>query len=76
MIELFKVDVSTKMHSLMRYVHHHLGQLGCISRGSSEDKKILHKDFKILHNSTNKHLNCIAPQLLTSWIDLLLDQPR
>lgn len=28
-----------------------------------------HKEFKTLHNTTNKHIEYIAPQILTSWIE-------
>lgn len=52
----------------MRKVEHHLIHMGCLQRGSSEENEIVHKELKVLYNSTNKHLDSIASQILTTWI--------
>lgn len=63
------VDVSTKLHRLMRHVHSHLIHLGCLRRGSSEKNEMAHKDFKSLYNRTNRHIDELAPPLLRMWCD-------
>lgn len=50
MSDLFNVDVSMKLHSLMRHVDDHLTHLGCIRRGSSEENEMAHKEFKMLYS--------------------------
>lgn len=69
MSDLFNLDISTNLHGLMRHVNHHLIHLGCIRHGSSEQNEMAHKQYKILYNTTQKHLESIAPQLLTTWVD-------
>lgn len=56
----FKVDVWTKIHRLMRYIDLHLTHLGCILGRSSEENWMTHKEFKILYNVKNKHLDAIC----------------
>lgn len=67
MADLFRVDISTKFHLLMRHIGHHLLFLGCIRRGSSEENEIAYKEFKLLYKNTNNHVDTIASQLLTTW---------
>lgn len=74
--ELFKFNVTTKMIRLMLHVHHHLVHLCFICRVSSEENEMVHKEFIILYNATNKHVNSTCQHIVTSWIDLSLDQPR
>lgn len=63
------VDVSTKLHRVMRHVDSHLLQHVCLRRGSSEDNEMAHKEFKSLYTATNQHLDEIGPQLLQAWTD-------
>lgn len=65
---IFNVDVSTKLHSLMRHVYCNLLNLGCKHRGSSKENEMHRKQFKPPYNNTNEHLNSIAPQLIITWI--------
>lgn len=67
--QLFEVDVSTKLHHLTRHVHDHLIRLGCIRRGLSEENEMAHKELKCFFNCTNKHIDLISSQLLTSWVE-------
>lgn len=72
--EVFEVELPTKLHRLMRHIHHHLFHLGCIRRDSSKETYMAHIQFKMLYNARSKHLNAIDPQLLTFCIDLPLLQ--
>lgn len=65
--DLFKVDVSTRFHFLMRNFHHHLIYLGCLRRGPSEENEIAHKDFNFIYNGTKNTLtkfrySCCLPE--------------
>lgn len=64
MASLFGVDITTKLHRIMRHVRDHIIMLGCINRGSAEDNEIMHKVFKNGYSDKNKHIENIAPQLL------------
>lgn len=66
--DLFKVDVSTELHRLMRHVHNHLIHLGCLRRGSSDENEVEHKELKCLYSGINKHIDSIAVQLLNPWV--------
>lgn len=66
--DLFQVEVNAKMHRVMRHVHHHLVHIGCIRRGSSEENEMAHKQFKSVYKGTNKHMDFISAQLLTSSV--------
>lgn len=70
MTTLFNIDVTTKMHRLMRHADHHLIHLGCIRRCSSEQNEMVHKEVKIIYNITNKHIDDIASLLLMTWVKL------
>lgn len=74
MAQVFEVDVITKLNRLMPDIHRHLVHLSCISYSSSEENDMTHKEFKTLYNSTNKHLDAIDSQLLTSWIEISLHE--
>lgn len=64
MVELFNIDATTKLHRLMRHVFNHIVAFGCVRRGSSEENEQLHKQYKQLYYTTNKHTETLAPQLL------------
>lgn len=65
---VFNVDLTTKLHRLMRHIDSQLLKLGCLRHGSSEEKEMKHKTFKYLYNNSNQNLECIAPQFLTTWV--------
>lgn len=48
----------------MRHVYDHIVQLCCLRRRPSEENEMLHKKFKALYNTTTKHIDTLAPQLL------------
>lgn len=66
---LFHIDVTTKLHRLMRHVDRHLVLLGCLRRGSSEENEMAHKQFKTVYSQTNKRPDTLGQQLLKCWID-------
>lgn len=68
MVDVFNVDVTTKLHRTMRHVKDHLLHHGCIRRGSTEENEYENKKFKRGFNFTNKHLDTIAPQLLRAHV--------
>lgn len=70
MSQLFQVDISTKRHRLMRHVEHDLIHMGCLQRRSSEKNEMVHKAFKVLYNSTNKFVDSIASQILTTCVEV------
>lgn len=43
--------------------------MGCLRWGSTKGKQQAQKQFKKLYNNTNKHIDCIAPQLLACLAD-------
>lgn len=65
---VFKVDISTKLHRVMRHFKNHLINLGCLRRGSSEENEMRHKDFKAIVENTNHHLDSLSTQLLNIWV--------
>lgn len=69
MVQDFEVDVSTKLHRTMYHVSDHSLSIGCILRGSLEENEVKYKLYKSGYNSTNKHIDTIAVQLLRSTID-------
>lgn len=69
MAEVFKVDVTTKLHRLMSHIDNHLIHLRWIRRVSSDENEMLHEKFKYLYNTNNKHIESIDPQLLKTWVD-------
>lgn len=66
MPQTFQIDITTKLHRVMRLVSHRLVLLGCLRRGSSEVNEMTQKAFKNVYTRTNKHLNSIAPQVIHS----------
>lgn len=64
MASTFHIDVATKIHRLMMHVSHHLKYMGCVYRGSSQEKETLHKQFKSGYANKNLHLDTIGPRLL------------
>lgn len=69
MSELVSDEISTKYHRTMRHIYDHITSMGCICCGSTEENEQTHTQFKQLYNNTNKHIGCIAAQLLASWVD-------
>lgn len=61
---VFFVEISTKLYRAMRHVKDHVLDLGCLSRGSSEEKEELHKHFKSRVQNTNRNIDLMASQLL------------
>lgn len=72
---LFQVDISTKLHHVMRHVTDHIRNLGCLRRGISEEDEESHEHFKILMVNTNRHIDTMDAQLLTVWVDRFEDRP-
>lgn len=65
---VFRVDISTKLHRLMRHVKHHIVHLGCLRRCSSEENEESYKQFKSIVENTNRHMHYLASQLLNVWV--------
>lgn len=70
MYTVFKVDVATKFHRLMCHVYYHLLFLVYLGCSSSEENEMKNKHFKCLNSNTIKHLECIEPQLHTTWVHI------
>lgn len=62
-------DISTKLYRLIHNVDHHFINLGCMHRDSYKETAMHQKQYKILYNTTNKHLDDTGPRLLASWFD-------
>lgn len=64
----FDMDVTTKMHRVMRHVKHQLVMHGCIKRSSTEENEHQNKKHKKAYRLTNKHLDTIGVQLLRAHV--------
>lgn len=52
----------------MRNVGNQIYALGCLRRASSEENEMLHRNFKELYSSRNKHVQSLEPQLTPSEV--------
>lgn len=81
LVDKLKLDVSTKLHRLMRHLHHQLIDYGCVFRASSKGNESLNKLFKVAYAHNKLHIYKIGSQLLhatledntnvTSYLDLI-----
>lgn len=62
--------------SMMRQVYLHIIPLGCLRRGLYEENEMSHKAFKAVYKFTNKTLDSLGPQLLTSWLEASLSSSQ
>lgn len=68
MASTFKVDVTTKLHRIMRHVKNQLTSHGCTRRCSTEENELENKKFKPAYNKTNRHMEIIGVQLLRAHV--------
>lgn len=52
----------------MKHVNDHIRKFGYSRRGSSEENKMDHKNFKALYKATNLDHDAVDPELLTSFL--------
>lgn len=69
MVLLFNVGTYTKRHRITRHVRDHVVHLGCVRHSLWEENEMTHKQFKCFYNTINRHIESLAPRLLTSWVD-------
>lgn len=66
MSRIFNVDITAKIHRVMRHVLDELIFMGYLRRGFSAENEMKHNAFKQIYNNTNKNISTIALQLLLS----------
>lgn len=65
-VDLFQINVNTKMHRVMRHINSHLRSFGLVRWGANDCNETKHKTIKAAYKNTNRKPHQLAAQLLKS----------